>query len=92
MTPTMTLFLIALIASYIIADLLEFDLLHALVSQLLMLPFRPFEFFFNLTAPFIKTAVEEDRLTILVQAWLFSLDCVIAGSESLLAVCYKLGI
>jgi hypothetical protein len=92
MTHAMTLFILGLVGSYLVANMLGFDFFQALLTQLVLLIFRPFAFFFDTTGPFMKKAAREGRFSFLIRVWRFSIDCVVAGGESLIFVLDKLGV
>jgi hypothetical protein len=90
--PQITVVVLSFFASYLLAAEFGFDLFQALPSFLVQLPFRSFILFFTILNPIVQEASRRQRCTPLLRAWNFVVDCVIAGSESVVLLLDRLGI
>jgi hypothetical protein len=90
--PQITVLVCSFVASYLLAAEFGFNLFQALLSFLVQLPFRTFILLFTVLNPIVQEASRRQRFTLLLRAWNFGVDCVIAGSESIVLLLDKFGI
>ena len=81
-----------LIGSYILADVLGFDFIGAVLSLAIRLFFAPFVLLFQLLNPLAQAFFLKHKAYWLRRIWNFSIDCIIAGVFSIESLLDKIGI